>query len=206
MALTGKQAIFVEKYLTCFNATQSAIQAGYSPKTAYSIGAENLKKPEIAEIISQRLSETAMTADEVLMRLADHARGSMDDFLDITPSGPAFNFQVAADKKKLGLIRKLKTKTRCYVIKDDDAPVTETDVEFELYDAQAALALIGKHHKLFVDRTEVTGKDGQPLKADLNHAIDGDTAQSIFDVLASVGVLPSPAGDAAADEIHHPQT
>lgn len=44
--LTRKQRKFAEEYLVDCNATQAAIRAGYSPKTAYSIGEENLKKPE----------------------------------------------------------------------------------------------------------------------------------------------------------------
>lgn len=54
MALTAKQQRFVEEYLIDLNATQAAIRAGYSEKTAYSIGQENLKKPEIAEEIEKR--------------------------------------------------------------------------------------------------------------------------------------------------------
>ena len=47
MALTTKQRRFVEEYCVDFNATQAAIRAGYSRSTAYSIGSENLRKPEI---------------------------------------------------------------------------------------------------------------------------------------------------------------
>ena len=45
--LTPKQQRFIDEYLVDLNATQAAIRAGYSAKTAYSIGIENLKKPEI---------------------------------------------------------------------------------------------------------------------------------------------------------------
>jgi hypothetical protein len=47
MALTPKQRRFVEEYGVDFNATQAAIRAGYSRKTAYAIGSENLSKPEV---------------------------------------------------------------------------------------------------------------------------------------------------------------
>jgi phage terminase small subunit len=57
--LTGKQKKFCIEYLKDLNATQAAIRAGYSEDTAYSIGWENLKKPEIKEIIDKEL-ETAM--------------------------------------------------------------------------------------------------------------------------------------------------
>jgi phage terminase small subunit len=47
MALTPKQQRFVDEYLTDCNATQAAIRAGYSRRTAYAIGSENMSKPEI---------------------------------------------------------------------------------------------------------------------------------------------------------------
>lgn len=51
--LTQKQKRFVEEYkANGGNATQAAIKAGYSEKTAYSIGEENLRKPEIQEALS----------------------------------------------------------------------------------------------------------------------------------------------------------
>jgi len=74
MALTNKQAAFVEHYLQSFNATQAAIEAGYSEKTAYNSGWENLRKREIADVIEKRLDATAMTSNEVLARLAEAAR------------------------------------------------------------------------------------------------------------------------------------
>ena len=51
---TQKQETFCVKYFELGNATEAAKSAGYSPKTAYSIGNENLKKPEIAEAIKNR--------------------------------------------------------------------------------------------------------------------------------------------------------
>lgn len=53
MGLTGKQKRFCEEYVFDWNATRAAIAAGYSEKTAYSIGQENLKKPEIEEYIGK---------------------------------------------------------------------------------------------------------------------------------------------------------
>lgn len=53
MALTDKQRRFVEEYLVDLNATQAAIRAGYSKKTAGQIGDENLRKPEIAKAVQE---------------------------------------------------------------------------------------------------------------------------------------------------------
>lgn len=175
MALTPKQQVFVDRYLVHFNATRAALEAGYSPKSAYSTGWENLRKPEIAKVVSERLSETAMGPEEVLMRLGDQARGSMRDFVTFDDNGNVgFDLERAAQDGKLNLAKKLKTKTRqwsemAYSIESGEIeprPVTETTVEFELYDAQAALVQIGKHHKLFVDKVEMEHSGSVGFTAD----------------------------------------
>lgn len=189
--LTAKQRAFVEAYFACgFNATEAARRAGYSAKTARSVGAENLTKPDIQAEISRRMDEAAMPANEVLARLAAQARGSMADFLRVDEEQVTLTWSLAtqqqadavllaaleghqpaptdqilhtatvtrsvarldllAARDKLGLIKK-------YSIDKDGK------VAIELYDAQAALGLIGKHHRLFVERTELTGKDGEAL-------------------------------------------
>lgn len=58
--LTPKQEAFCAEYIKDGNATQAAIRAGYSKKTAYVIGGENLKKPVVAE----RIKELTKAADE----------------------------------------------------------------------------------------------------------------------------------------------
>ena len=68
------------------NATQAAIRAGYSPKTARSIGQENLTKPDIAAAVKQaqdaRAERTEVTADEVVLQLKRYAFSSMRDYVD----------------------------------------------------------------------------------------------------------------------------
>ena len=83
--LTPKQDMFVREYLIDLNATQAAIRAGYSAKTAAQIGEENLRKPDIAKAIQagmdQRSQRTNITAEEVLAnikRIAQKAE-DMDD-------------------------------------------------------------------------------------------------------------------------------
>lgn len=77
--MTDKQKRFCDEYLIDCNATQAAIRAGYSPKTAYSIGEENLKKPELKTYIDKRLeqlhSEKTADAQEVLEYLTSVMRG-----------------------------------------------------------------------------------------------------------------------------------
>ena len=82
--LTPKQQRFVEEYLIDLNATQAAIRAGYSEKTAKSIGQENLTKPDIQKAIQEAQeilsNKTQLTVDMVvnglLKEAQDYAEGS----------------------------------------------------------------------------------------------------------------------------------
>lgn len=79
MAMTAKQKRFCDEYLIDLNATQAAIRAGYSKKTAKQIGQENLTKLVIKEYIEKRMAEKekALIADqdEVLKYLTSVMRG-----------------------------------------------------------------------------------------------------------------------------------
>ncbi len=82
--LTPKQQRFVEEYLIDLNATQAAIRAGYSEKTAKEIGSENLTKPNIAKAIQEAQeslsNKTQLTVDMIvnglLKEAQDYAEGS----------------------------------------------------------------------------------------------------------------------------------
>lgn len=79
--LTDKQVRFVEEYCKDFNATQAAIRSGYSEKTARSVGAENLTKPDISDAIKQRLDQLTLSAEELTKKTADIARGNLADYM-----------------------------------------------------------------------------------------------------------------------------
>lgn len=162
MALTPKQQKFINEYFACgMNATEAAKRAGYSEHTAYAIGWENLRKPEIKEVIEQRFKDMLPSSDEVLARLADHARGDIGELWDEATG--QIDWEKARENGKTALIKRIKHKTIITTDKDGEG-TTITEDELELHDPQKALQLIGKHHKLFVDRTEITGKDGQPIE------------------------------------------
>jgi phage terminase small subunit len=148
MALNDKQKLFIEHYLSCLNATEAARRAGYSPKTAYSIGSENLTKPEIRAEIDRRVADVAMSADEVLRRLADHARGTLEDFIRFTKNGDTIDLAEAQKAGKLHLLKKYRV--------DKDGGVT-----IELHDPQAALLQLGRYHGLFLDKTAFTDPTGK---------------------------------------------
>lgn len=77
--LTAKQKRFCDEYLICLNASEAAIKAGYSKKTAKQIGQENLTKPDVKKYIQQRMDdkekELIADQDEVLKYLTSVLRG-----------------------------------------------------------------------------------------------------------------------------------
>lgn len=179
MALNAKQQQFVNEYLQCFNATRSALAAGYSGKTAHAIGWENLRKPEIAEAIRRRLQETAMSADEVMTRLADQGRGDLGEFLVRDGDSITVDLDAMRAERKTHLIKKITQIRRRRTIKDNTED--EITTSLELYDAQAALVHIGRHHKLFTDKSEVAGdvtfRDSESALERINSRIAGITAR-----------------------------
>ncbi len=147
MGLTNKRRVFIEEYLQCWNATEAARRAGY--KKPRQMGSRLLSIVDIRQEVDKRIEEKAMSADEVLERLAEHARSDIDDCLTTDHGVVMVDWEKLKAKGLTHLVKKFKQ--------------TKTGIEVEFYDAQSALVHLGKHHKLFVDRTEITGADGEPL-------------------------------------------
>lgn len=156
MALNKKRRVFIEEYLKCWNLTEAARRAGYKHPNVK--GSQLVKVSEVADAIQERIAEKCMSADEVLIRLAEQARGDISEFIN-----------------DFGGIDWEAVSQRGYLIKKISHNKGKNS-SIELYDSQSALALIGKHHKLFVDRQEITGKDGTPItiKVIYHDATDGN--------------------------------
>jgi len=97
--LTIKQQKFADEYIISGNATQAAIKAGYSKKTAGSVGNENLKKPDIISYIQKRTEaiSNAKIADqkEILQYLTSVLRGEQTESV-ATAKGIFSGVEVAA--------------------------------------------------------------------------------------------------------------
>lgn len=141
MALTAKQQAFINEYLHDFNATQAAIRAGYSERTAGSIGHQNLKKLEISEEIERRIEENTMSANEVLIRLAEQARAEYGEYI--------------GDDGRVDLVR-MKQDGKMHLVKGIKETQHGRTVEF--YDAQSALVKIGETHGLFKEKQEIDNR------------------------------------------------
>jgi len=157
-ACTDKERLFVFEYLACWNGTEAARRAKYDGAyhTLRTIASENLRKPHIRALIDAKIKEKAMSADEVLARLADIARGSMVDFITVNGS-TRIDFKKAQELGALHLIKSFSKIKGGYKI--------------ELYDAQAALVQLGKALGVLIERQDITS-GGEPIIVRLKK--DGD--------------------------------
>ncbi|MEB3364930.1 terminase small subunit [Lactobacillus sp. R2/2] len=97
--LTVKQQKFCDEYIKSGNATEAALKAGYRSRTAYSIGNENLKKPELKKYIEEKIKELESaklaTAQETLEYLTSVMRGEQTETV-VTAKGLYKNVEVSA--------------------------------------------------------------------------------------------------------------
>lgn len=97
--LTNKQQKFADEYIRTGNATKSALEAGYSPKTAQRMGSENLSKPLIKSYINSVMkkleSAKIATAKETLEYLSSVMRGEQTEDV-VTNKGVFQNIPVSA--------------------------------------------------------------------------------------------------------------
>lgn len=147
--LTPKQAKFVDEYLIDLNATQAAIRAGYSKKTAGQIGEQNLKKLEIQKAIQEaqsNLSErTKITQDYVLSNL----KKVVDRCMQAEAVENAFTVNADGEMAQI------------YAFKENGA--------------LKGLELLGKHLGMFKEQVEHSGQIGiNTLSSLMDELSEGD--------------------------------
>ena len=149
--MTAKQELFVEEYLIDLNATQAAIRAGYSPKTAQEQSARLLSKVMIQTAISKAQAErsrrTGINQDRVIRELAKVAFLNPVDVIDMDEA----TVKGEANRDDTACIASVKVKT----IPTDDGAITGREVK--TYDKLRALELLGKHLGMFSDKLKVEG-------------------------------------------------
>lgn len=142
--LTDKQAAFVREYLVDMNATQAAIRAGYSGKSAARIGVELLNKTHIAQAVgaaqAKRARRVEVTQDYVISNLVEIVERTMQ--------------RAPVTDRKGGQVT------------DEDGRAVWC---FDAKGANKALELLGKHLGIFTDkvRAEVSGPDGGPVASEI---------------------------------------
>ena len=155
--MTPKQTAFVAEYLVDLNATQAAIRAGYSAKTADQQASRLLANVKVAAAVkagqAARAERTGVSQDAIVRELQRIAFGDLRGTMSWGPKGV-----------RLKESKRLKA--------DDAAAVAEVSetttlnggsLKIKRHDKVKALELLGRHVGMFVDKHELTGKDGAPL-------------------------------------------
>ena len=167
--LTPKQQRFVEEYLIDLNATQAAIRAGYSEKTAKSIGQENLTKPDIQKAIEEaqnkRQEQTQIDAAYVLKRLVEIDQMDVLDIMD--------------DQMKIRPVNEWPKVWRQYVVNLENLELSDGEGCFKKIkwpDKVKNLELLGKHVSVgaFKDKIEHSGKLEIQSLSDLMDELSND--------------------------------
>jgi phage terminase small subunit len=143
-SLTAKQRFFTLEYLKDFNATQAAIRAGYSAKTAAPAASRLLRNVKISEEIQKamrrRVGRLEIHADKVLREIAAHASANIYDYFEIHPDGSAeINLAALSRDSAKGLA---------------EYRITKHGFSIKLTDSLRALELLGEHLGLFAERHE----------------------------------------------------
>ena len=141
--LTHKQQCFVAEYLIDLNATQAAIRAGYSAKTAGAVGGENLQKPEIqqaiAEAMQARNQRLQIDADWVLSRLVALVDADLADLYG--PNGGLLPVDQWPEVWRRGLVAGVEAVEE----KSPEGEVLGTLRKVKLADRIKVLELLGRH-------------------------------------------------------------
>lgn len=166
MALSAKRKQFINEYFECgFNATEAARRVGYKHPNKY--GPILTSEPEIKEEIKARLEEFTLSANEVLYLLTKQAKTNAADYVD-----------------RFGIIDWEKLKRDGIQVKGIKHQRGQSS--FDLYDAQSALTLIGKHLGIFTERHDITTK-GESLNDGARYNADERT-RAVSTFLEAIGV------------------
>lgn len=154
--LTDKQQRFVDEYLIDLNATQAAIRAGYSAKTADQQGSRmlaNVKvKQAVAEKQAQRSKRTGVNQDRVILELAKVAFAKMTDIVDSNG-----RIKEGASPDDLACIESIKYK------ESDNEYGGSVEREVKIASKLKALELLGKHLGMWSDKFNVTVEKSEKL-------------------------------------------
>lgn len=154
--MTKKQKRFVEEYLIDLNATQAAIRAGYSPKTANEQASRMLANVSIQDAVSKAMAErskrTGVNQDRVLLELAKMAFVKMTDIVD----GEG-RIQSGAAEDDLSCIESVKYK------RSDSESGSSVEREVKIASKLRALELLGKHLGMFKDNLNLTVETSEKL-------------------------------------------
>jgi phage terminase small subunit len=145
--LTLKQLRFVEEFLIDLNGKQAAIRTGYSPKTAEVQASRLLSNAKVDAAVKQamqaRSRRTGITADRVLIELAELAFSNISDFLPVQRDGSVHIDLARASRDRAAAVHYVILSTPAEG-SDDEVRITQL-IQIELFDKLRALDMLARH-------------------------------------------------------------
>lgn len=154
--------LFIAFYIQTFSSTQAAMLAHYTQNASSAAvqGCKLMKRPDVRKAIDDHLRDVLMPVVEIKGRLSEYARGSMENFLEVTDTDVRIDYKKAESLGALRLIKKFKTKERYIPQGEDEEPIREVTTEIELYDAMEAVVQMGRIEGLFKERVVFETPEG----------------------------------------------
>ena len=152
--LTARQKLFVQEYMLDLNATQAAIRAGYSAKTAEQLGYKLVQKSSVQEALQAKQQEVAkrndVTIDRIIQELAAIAFTNLDEIAPWDERGPHIIDSAKLDRMTKVSVKKvtMKRSIRRGEKKDDDGWDVE-DWSIEQHNRVEALVKLGTRLGMF---------------------------------------------------------
>lgn len=176
--LTKRQQLFVHHYMIDMNATQAAIRAGYSEKSAYNQGTRMMKNDEVRRAIEEawrdKIRRADLTADDVLRLISRAAFADIRDFVDLDEHEMAINHK--SDRFDGELVTEVSEETR----RMGEEMVTTR--KLKLVNKESMIRLLAQHYGLTENKLNV------------------NLTASLPDILAAAAQLEADTGDDDSDE------
>lgn len=152
--LTQKQETFILNYFEKGNATEAALIAGYSPKTAFVIASENLTKPKILarlkELRDKTESDKTMSVQERKERLSEIARARLVDYQEAGLDGSGY-ISITKDSPNTAAIAGIESATKF----DENGNTGTLFTKVKLHNPINAIAELNKMEKIYTEGTQI---------------------------------------------------
>lgn len=159
-----KQQRFADEYIICGNATESAKKAGYSEKTARSIGQRLLTNVDIREYLQKRMEELQdekiLTQKQILVMLSEIASGQATETAVVTT--------------KVGVLKEDPISGKSVKVYDEIPQLVEYPTKNS--DRNKALELLGKRYAMWTDKQEVSANVSTNKLDNILAQLEGDSS------------------------------
>ena len=164
--LTARQERFAREYVACGCGKASAIAAGYKAHSAESTSSRMIRNVKVAARIAELQAKVAerleITSDMIAQEYAKIAFSNIRDYLKFGPDGVKLKDHEEIPPDELAAIEMV------------SETITENggSLKFKLYDKKSALDSLAKHLGMSVDKKEISGPGGSPVRVDLSGMTD----------------------------------